>query len=703
MDQCCSYTQKEAIGARENAEARLSFIFGELKATVDEIVGIGMGTTRKRPGIQSGTVLNVNGSVTSGSVLNTSHSMAVQGKVQDKRVLTDELEIEFRREIEREEKVERNELRDKDEVHIGITLNDAGKNASRSKRTVIDTSKVPVGQQHDLPSAVTGSSVVWSKLQGRLSELHQQWEEARRDSRSAVLMNADVLPTTNSNSDCTYLRNRSSPSSGTKSTNSASMLTGRTAWSGGGGGGGDNSTSSTCRSTRIASAGNGRRLSGVSTGRSSVSSAFCYGSPTASLSCRLRLHQVVTLSFSITSCIYFLFPVIDLNNFVMQILGVRLPLSIVGDESRSGGNSDENREGSHHALDLARIHLLQRDLVEFSTAAFTLLCPEAVNNRTKVAIPQKQQTDIHTVDPMPLDRNDSDWQLSLLHLRERARNLLLHLSCLAPLAPLVSPAPWTSSLTGLDVLEKEVCDAPVYLLIVICSLSKLIHPFVLYLLKIVDAVDKLGGRKSPVTTEVTLRLQAASDRVRSEQMALMRSLQASQLQLRQWPAATQRIAPLMDTLGKNLRDTFSRSRAEVCRLCEATGTISAALQAVEATRTDGQPSPLDSLARGKMGIEMAALVSSLRLHSHEIASTAQCLDELRRQLARDIDKELLAFERAKKSLLAAAKETASSSDSIEDVVMAVARQMDGRQTEKLKPKRHQRSNGTAVPKAEVAF
>jgi hypothetical protein len=141
-----------------------------------------------------------------------------------------------------------------------------------------------------------------------------------------------------------------------------------------------------------------------------------------------------------------------------QILGVRLPLSMVGDESRSGGNSGENREGSPHALDLARIHLLQRDLVDFSNAAFYLLCPGTVNNQTRVAIPQKQHPDIHTVDPMPLDRNDGDWQLSLLQLREKARNLLLHLSCLAPLAPLVSPAPWTSSLTGLDVLEKEVCD-----------------------------------------------------------------------------------------------------------------------------------------------------------------------------------------------------------------------------------------------------
>ena len=182
----------------------------------------------------------------------------------------------------------------------------------------------------------------------------------------------------------------------------------------------------------------------------------------------------------------------------------------------------------------------------------------------------------------------------------------------------------------------------------------------------------------------------------------MRSLQASQMLLRQWPAATQRIAPLMDTLGKNLRDTFSRSRAEISRLCEATGTISAALQAVEATRIDGQPSHLDSLARGKMGIEMAALVSSLRLHSHEVTSVAQSLDELRRQLARDIDKELLAFERAKRSLLAAAKETASSSDSIEEAVMAVARHTDDRKTEKLKSKRHQRSNVTTT-KAEFAF
>ena len=420
-----------------------------MKATVDEIVGIGVGTTRKRSGIQSSTVFKVNGTVSSGSVVNTSQPIAVQGKVHDKRVLTDELEIEFRREIEREEKAERNELRDNDEIHFGITLNDAGKNPSRSKRAV-DVSKVPVGQQHDLPSAVTGSSVVWSKLQSRLSELHQQWEEARRDSRTAVLMNADVLPSADSMIDCTYLKNRNSPGSGTKNTNTVSMPKGRSAWRDGG----DNSisSSSTCRFTCITSAGDDRRLSGVPAGRSSVSSASCYGSPKASLSCRLRVHQVAYLH----SRLPHFSPITDFHSRIIQILGVRLPLSIARDESISGSNSDDTRDGSHHGLDLSRIHLLQRDLVDFSNAAFTLLCPETMNNGTRVAMSQKQQSDIHTVDPMPLNKNDSDWQLSLLHLRERARNLLLHLSCLAPLAPLVSPAPWTSSLTGLDILEKEV-------------------------------------------------------------------------------------------------------------------------------------------------------------------------------------------------------------------------------------------------------
>lgn len=211
-----------------------------------------------------------------------------------------------------------------------------------------------------------------------------------------------------------------------------------------------------------------------------------------------------------------------------------------------------------------------------------------------------------------------------------------------------------------------------------------------HLLQIAQATEKLGGKRSAGATATLLRLQAACDRVRSEQVALMRSLQSSLRLSRQWPEAVRRLKPLMNTLGKSVRDTLLRARTEVSRLSDAGGTVSGALQAAEGVRGEGQQSPLDSLARGKMGVEVATLVSALRLHSQEIGGTAQCLNELRKQITLDVDKEMSAFERAKKSVLTAAESTTSCAGSIEESLIASARQQDEGRSQ-TKPKRHQRA------------
>jgi hypothetical protein len=145
----------------------------------------------------------------------------------------------------------------------------------------------------------------------------------------------------------------------------------------------------------------------------------------------------------------------------------------------------------------------------------------------------------------------------------------------------------------------------------------------------------------------------------------------------------------MDTLGKSVRDTLSRAGGEVHDLSNAANAVTDALKAAELIRSEGERSPLDGLARGKMGAEVANLISSLRLHSHEIGSTAQCLDELRRQVSRDIDKEMSAFGRAKKSLLAAAESTTSYAGSMEESLLTATRQQEEGRGH-TKPKRHQR-------------
>ena len=125
-----------------------------------------------------------------------------------------------------------------------------------------------------------------------------------------------------------------------------------------------------------------------------------------------------------------------------------------------------------HALDLPRIHQLQRDLVEFSDAAVAL-CFEsprsASTGETQKAKLSVSRVDMNlTVDPLPVDEASRVSQVALQRLHEKAQDLLLHLSCMAPLAPLTTPAPWTSSMTGLEVLEFEVRKRLIILICIVC-------------------------------------------------------------------------------------------------------------------------------------------------------------------------------------------------------------------------------------------
>jgi hypothetical protein len=47
---------------------------------------------------------------------------------------------------------------------------------------------------------------------------------------------------------------------------------------------------------------------------------------------------------------------------------------------------------------------------------------------------------------------------SIAALQSSACQLLLHLACLAPLAPLAVDAPYSSSMTGLESFVQEVCQ-----------------------------------------------------------------------------------------------------------------------------------------------------------------------------------------------------------------------------------------------------
>jgi hypothetical protein len=82
-------------------------------------------------------------------------------------------------------------------------------------------------------------------------------------------------------------------------------------------------------------------------------------------------------------------------------------------------------------------------------------------------------------------------------------------------------------------------------------------------------------------------------------------------------------------------------------------------------RKDGSSTaPLDSLSRGCLGTEVAALVNTLRIHALEIQSVGDSMKEAVRQLTSDHDRQLKALQAAKISILNAAGATLGHVDEI---------------------------------------
>ena len=126
---------------------------------------------------------------------------------------------------------------------------------------------------------------------------------------------------------------------------------------------------------------------------------------------------------------------------------------------RSSAGGD--RAGAHNfGMDLARIHLLQRDLVAFAEQAFgwTSDCvfPEASSGGSD---PSQHP------DAIPPSLSAAHRQQRALDMHLAASDLVLHLSCVSPVAPLALRSPFRSCLTGLDALIQEVSVCCYYVIV----------------------------------------------------------------------------------------------------------------------------------------------------------------------------------------------------------------------------------------------
>ncbi|KAJ1444021.1 hypothetical protein B484DRAFT_441276 [Ochromonadaceae sp. CCMP2298] len=228
-----------------------------------------------------------------------------------------------------------------------------------------------------------------------------------------------------------------------------------------------------------------------------------------------------------------------------------------------------------------------------------------------------------------LDRRAVDLQLA-------SSRLLLHLSALAPVAPLSLDSPMRSCVSGLEALLEEVAEV---------ALPKLSRP-------------------------QQQRIQQAGDRARAEQVATVRCLAQTSRSLRQWAQHGSATAPALAALGERLSRAVERAGSELRTSAGALGTLARAVGEAERCRlrdsthsTDessstgasasdshsrrgsrtapsSSVSPLDSLARGAAGREVAALVETLRLLLPQLQDSAEGAQAASQVLGRELRREL---------------------------------------------------------------
>ena len=291
-----------------------------------------------------------------------------------------------------------------------------------------------------------------------------------------------------------------------------------------------------------------------------------------------------------------------------DVLGIKPPLSSI--ELNSGIMGDSMTQNL--MFDLPRIHLLQRDLIGFAEEAFTVL--EMNNNDTSSGKPSIfSRANTSTDDSIHSD--------DLEALRLKAQSLLIHLSSIAPIAPLTADFPMSSSMSGLDSLINEA--------IYLQQISK-------------------SNRASSLT------LQKAADRAKAEHVAILRCLHQSQTCLKTLPKMVKNISPILENITTKTTKIFKKAMDEVTQIIENIKTLSTSYYDAEKSRIKQGTStvnPLDSLTRGVMGDATASLIHAIRLNIDGIKNLTVALESLQKKVISEYNGELEKLHCAKDDLL----------------------------------------------------
>jgi len=284
-------------------------------------------------------------------------------------------------------------------------------------------------------------------------------------------------------------------------------------------------------------------------------------------------------------------------------------------------------------LDLSRTHLLQRDLIEFSTAAYRVLHPEeeeegvsgssvgGASGRASVSSAASTASG-RWGDPLPTSRSIAGSADALTVLQRRAQELALHLATHASQAPLSVKG--VSASTAVDALVAVAEEL---------------------------AVSSNLRKRDAKSWE---HMQAVCDHAKNEYQTLNYCLQQAYRQQKKQREASRVLAPLMEQFSTNAQKILRSALSPLQPALQALTTVMASLAEAEKSgivdKAGARVQPCDMLARGYLGEPVSNMIQTFRLYRSDLTELEGKLRELHKNLHQAALTELISFTSAKEKV-----------------------------------------------------
>jgi hypothetical protein len=218
-------------------------------------------------------------------------------------------------------------------------------------------------------------------------------------------------------------------------------------------------------------------------------------------------------------------------------------------------------------LNISRIHTIQRDLVTFVDSAYEI-CQSM--EKDKLA-------------------NENNREI-IEKMKHSAQSLLLHVSYLAPIVPLSLDHPYSSSLTGIDLLMDEIVTL---------------------------------STNPKISKSIIHKLQSAAERSKTEQIAMARCLFNKDKEHKLQRLQTSEVLPTIKIIEEDIKLKIAAFTNEIKNILHSVQILNNAFRKAEDARIKDNiekkiVSPLVSIANGSLGVDMANFMNTFKASAGEL-------------------------------------------------------------------------------------